>query len=452
MTAISRIALPALLLAAAACSRAGGDAQAKEAPPATSAAPSAPAASAEAPSTAAEASKPPACDPGNGGIALPAGFCATVFADGLASPRHVAVAANGDVYVALDGGRTGGGGVMALRDTNGDGKADVKQRFGADKGTGIALSGRDLYFAPDDRVLRYTLAPGTLVPAGAPATVVSGLPTGGHTAKTIAMDGRGGLFVNVGSGTNVCQQRDRQGQSPGMDPCPELSSRAGIWRFDAGRAGQRQDAAGRFATGIRNAVAITVAPDGRLFALQHGRDQLGDWPAHFSPQDNAEKPGEELIQVNRGDDFGWPYCFYDPIAKRKVLGPEYGGDGRQMGRCTARKDPLMAFPGHWAPESIVFYTGGQFPARYRGGAFVAFHGSWNRAPLPQAGYRVVFVPFAGGRPGGRYEDFATGFAGAQPNPGSAHRPMGLAAAPDGSLYVTDDSGGRVWRIVYRGAR
>jgi glucose/arabinose dehydrogenase len=390
-----------------------------------------------------QAAAPPRCDPGNGGIALPPGFCAVVFADGAGSPRHLAVVPWGDVYAALNDG-----GILALRDADGDGRAEVKETIGGPGGSGIALAGRSLYFAANDRVLRYTLAPGRLVPAGPPVTVVSGLPTGGHTAKTIALDGRGGLFVNVGSRSNVCVERGRPGGA-GADPCPELATRAGIWRFAADGAGQTQAQGTRFATGIRNAVALTVGPDGRLYALQHGRDQLGQWPG-FTERDNAEKPGEELLRVAAGADFGWPYCFYDPIARRKVLAPEYGGDGVQRGRCARAADPLMAFPGHWAPESIVFYTASHFPAVYRGGAFVAFHGSWNRAPLPQAGYRVVFVPFRGGSPAGGYQDFATGFAGPQPNPGSAHRPMGLAVGPDGSLYVSDDSGGRIWRIFHHG--
>ncbi|HEX8905549.1 MAG TPA: hypothetical protein VF771_11935 [Longimicrobiaceae bacterium] len=130
-----------------------------------------------------------------------------------------------------------------------------------------------------------------------------------------------------------------------------------------------------------------------------------------------------------------------------MLAPEYGGKGSEVGRCARMKAPLVGFPGHWAPESLVFYTGTRFPARYRGGAFIAFHGSWNRAPLPQAGFRVVFVPMSGGR-AGTYETFTdlTPAGGGRP----AHRPMGLAVAPDGALFLTDDAGGRIWRIVYRG--
>jgi len=394
---------------------------------------------------------PPRCDADNGGITLPAGFCATVFADVAdGGPRHVAVAPNGDVFVALAG--RGEGSVLALRDTNGDGKADRQERFGTPRGSGIAISGGWIYFAPNDGVVRWRLAPGRLAPAGAPETIVTGLPTGGHTAKTIALDGRGGLFVNLGSRTNACQVTDRQRGSPGVDPCAELQSRAGIWRFDAARANQAQAAGQHWATGIRNAVAIGFAPNGQLWVTQHGRDQLHDnWPDLFDDRKSAENPGEELIAVNRGDDFGWPYCYYDVDLHHLVLAPEYGGRGTEVGRCAQKKGPVVAFPGHWAPESLVFYTGTQFPARYRGGAFVAFHGSWNRAPLPQAGFRVAFVPAAAGGLAARYETFADGFAGATPG-GAAHRPMGLAVAPDGALFITDDAGGRIWRVQWRGGR
>jgi glucose/arabinose dehydrogenase len=386
----------------------------------------------------------PACDLDNGGLTLPSGFCATVFADVQGGPRHIAVAANGDVYVGLSGGRSGGGGVLALRDANGDGKADQQERFGPAGGTGVAVSDGWLYFSPNDRVLRWRLQSGRLAPAGEPQTIVQGLPTGGHTAKNVALDGRGGLFVNLGSRTNACQEQDRQRGSRGIDPCTELQTRAGIWRFDANRPNQTQGDGVRWATGIRNAMGLAFAPGGQLYATQHGRDQLSDnWPALFTDQKSAENPGEEFFAVNRGDDFGWPYCFYDVDQHRLVLAPEYGGRGPDVGRCAGKKAPLVAFPGHWAPESLAFYTGQQFPARYRGGAFIAFHGSWNRAPLPQAGFRVVFVPMNGGR-AGRYETFAGGFEG------TSHRPMGLAVGPDGSLYVTDDAGGRIWRIFYRG--
>ena len=398
----------------------------------------------------------PACDPDNGGITLPDGFCAFVVADRVGQATHLAVAPNGDLYVALRQGRDGPpGGVLALRDTTGDGRADVRERFGESGGTGLALRDGNLYFATDDAVLRYRLDGRRLTPAGPPETIVQGLPADrGHRAKTVALDERGNLFVNVGSPSNACQREDREPGSPGLDPCPELETRAGIWRFDAGRTGQTQTGGERFATGIRNALALTVHPEnGALYGLQHGRDQLHqNWPELFTLEEGAERPSEILVRIERGDDFGWPYCYHDPELDRIVLAPEYGGDGEKAGRCEEKEEPLVTFPGHWGPHAIVFYGGKQFPERYRGGAFVAFHGSWNRAPLPQGGYNVAFVPFDESRPAGPYQVFADGFAGPVKTPdGAEHRPAGIAQGPDGSLYVSDNVGGRIWRIVWRGA-
>ncbi|HEX2076595.1 MAG TPA: PQQ-dependent sugar dehydrogenase [Longimicrobium sp.] len=394
----------------------------------------------------------PRCGEGNGGITLPPGFCAVVVADSLGAVRHLAVSGRGDVYAALSGRRGGPTGVIALRDTDGDGRADVRERFDTAAATGIELHGGWLYFAPNDRVVRWRMAPGQLVPQGAPETIVTGLPTGGHGSKSLAFDGRGGMFVNVGSRTNACQAADRQAGQPGADPCTELQTRAGTWRFDAARANQTQAQGERWATGIRNGMAMAWnAEAGALFAVSHGRDQLAGWPG-FTEQYNAENPAEEMFRLERGADGGWPYCFYSHALRRKVLAPEYGGDGRQEGRCAGTAAPPYAFPGHWAPNDLLFYTGTQFPERYRGGAFVAFHGSWNRAPLPQQGFNVTFLPFRGGAPSGPHEVFAGGFPGTEnPQPNTArHRPTGLALGPDGSLYVSDDVGGRIWRIVWTG--
>jgi len=392
----------------------------------------------------------PACDSDNGGITLPAGFCAVVVADQVGAPRHLAVAPNGDVFLALEG-RRGGGGILALRDTSGDGKADVQQTFGSGGGTGIALGKGALYFGTASTVYRYALRPGSLAPLGDPDAIVKDLPIGGHSAKNLALapDGRT-LFVNIGSATNSCQVADRSSQSPGEDPCPELAYRAGVWRFDATQHDQTRTSGTRFATGIRNAVGLAFAPSGELYATQHGRDQLGqNWSKLFTVEQSAEKPSEEFFKLSEGDDYGWPYCYHDAELGHLVLAPEYGGDGKQVGRCKDKKEPLVVFPAHWAPDGLTFYGGTQFPARYRAGAFVAFHGSWNRAPLPQAGYRVVFVPFKDGKPVGTYETFADGFWKEDPA-GPKHRPVGVAVGPDGSLYITDDAAGRIWRVMYRG--
>ena len=394
------------------------------------------------------------CDADIGGVSLPPGFCATVFADKLGTARHLAVGADGTVYVALEE-RAHGGGIVALRDTDSGGHADQVKYFGDSGGTGIALYAGYLYFATDTEVLRYRLKEGELTPASAPESVVRGFPDQNqHAAKSIAIDPDGSLYVNVGAPSNACQQTDRAAGSPGLRPCPLLAHHGGIWRFDADRRGQVFGKDGvRYASGIRNAVAIAWDPSQKtLYALQMGRDQLADnWPKLYNDAQNAELPAEEMFAVHAGDDFGWPYCYYDQLQREKVRAPEYGGDGKQSGDCGAYGQPLVAFPGHWAPESVLFYAGESFPARYRGGAFIAFHGSWNRAPLPQAGFKVVFVPFAEGRPAGDYEVFADGFAGGSVrSPDEARfRPMGLAQGPDGALYIGDSQQGRIWRVIYK---
>jgi glucose/arabinose dehydrogenase len=193
---------------------------------------------------------------------------------------------------------------------------------------------------------------------------------------------------------------------------------------------------------MRNPLATTIQPgSGAIFAAIHGRDQLGDsWG--FSAQQNAENPAEELVQVKQGDDFGWPYCYYSIVNKAKVLAPEYGGDGKQVGRCSKAKDATIAFPAHWAPLALAFYTSDAFGATYKDGLFVAFHGSWNRAPLPQAGYRVVFQPFADGKPSGQYETFASGAGGP-----TDLRASGLAVSKDGGLFISADQNGKIWKVV-----
>ena len=395
------------------------------------------------------------CASGNGGLPFQTGFVPYWLQATCQPPRHLVIRDNGDIFVAAAGSRQGGaGGVYALRDTDGDGRVDRRTRFGDLGGTGIQLVGEDLYFAPDDRVLRYHVPAGAMEPSGAPEVVVRNLPSSGsHRAKSIAVDGRGGLYVNVGSPSNVCQPRKHGGQDQRGRTMPELERRAGIWRFDASRVNQEQAAGERYATGVRNAVALTYRPatDGRVRRGTRPRRVVPALSGLLRRGGRCRKPAEELIRVERSDDFGWPYCYYDPITRRKVLAPEYGGDGSRVGRCSRAKSPLFGFPGHWAPDGLLFYTGEMFPEQYRRGVFVAFHGSWNRAPLPQGGYNVTFLPLDGDQPTGDYEVFMDGFMGRGDGPDSAmRRPVGLAQGPDGSLYVTDDRQGTLWRIVYQG--
>src|SRR5258706_3748119 len=420
-----------------------------------------PSAAQDAPRTAT-----PSCAGDNGGITLPAGFCATVFADNMGHARQMAVAPNGVVYVNTWSGTyyrndtpPPGGFLLALQDTKGDGRADVVVRFGPDAksgnagGTGIALYKGALYAETNDRIVRYKLPAATIAPSEPPEVIVSGLPlTGDHPMHPFKIDAQGGLYVDLGSATNSCQVANRMPNSPGIQPCTELATRAGIWRYDANRTGQRFSPAERFATGLRNGEGIAFDSAGRIFATQHGRDQLREhWPRFYTPEQGANEPAEELVELERGADYGWPYCYFDLSQKKLVLAPEYGGDGKTVGLCADKRAPIAAFPAHWAPNDLLLYEGHAFPTAYQGGAFIAFHGSWNRAPLPPGGYNVVFQPLAEGKAAGPFVVFADGFAGAVKEPGrAAHRPSGLAVGPDGALYISGDQRGRIWRVTYRG--
>ncbi len=409
----------------------------------------------------------PACSD-DAGLKLPTGFCASIFADDIGHARHMVAAANGVLYVNTWSGRyypnsppPPGGFLVALQDTTGQGKANVVERFGATVqtgghgGTGVALYDGYLYAELNDRIVRYAMSPGSIVPKGSEEVVVFGLPlTGDHPMHPFVIDADGWLYVDVATPTNSCQRRNRMLESPGIDPCPQLATRGGIWRYSANQLHQRFSPAERYATGIRNADGIAIDSTGRgLYSTQHGRDQLGqNWPKLFTPEQGALLPAEELLHVAARGDYGWPYCYYDGIQQKLLLAPEYGGDGKLAGRCESKLGPIAAFPAHWAPNGLTLYYGKQFPAHYYGGAFIAFHGSWNRAPFAQQGYNVVFQPLSDGKASAPCEIFADGFAGAQKDPGSAeHRPSGVAVGPDGALYVSDDVRGRIYRIVYRGS-
>lgn len=393
----------------------------------------------------------------NGSITLPEGFQAVVVADSLGPARHITVGENGDVYVILRRLTENGNGIVALRDTTGDGIADKREYFGGVAGTGIQLHNGYLYASTDTSVVRYALNDDELVPSSNPETVVSGFPDqGSHAAKSFTLDNNGNIYVNVGAPSNSCQEKTRTPGSPGLQPCPLLERHGGIWQFSATTTGQTQQQDGqRYASGIRNAVALDWNSQvNNLYLVQHGRDQLSQlWPDYFTNEESAELPAEEFLLVEEGATLGWPYTYYDWQKDARMVAPEYGGDGEKTAEEGKYPDPIVAFPGHWAPNDLLFYSAGQFPEKYQNGAFIAFHGSWNRAPLPQKGYNVAFVPFDGAKPSGDYEVFADGFKGVDTldSPGNAEfRPMGLAIGPDGSLYISDSVKGRIWRVVHTG--
>src|ERR1700730_2101367 len=401
------------------------------------------------------------------GITLSPGFCASIFADNIGHDRHLVVSPSGVVYVNTwsgvyynSGPVPAGGFLVALKDTQNTGKADAVKRFGESKaegaagGTGIALYQDAIYAEVNDSIMRYALGANEIVPSDKGEVIVSGLPiTGDHPMHPFIIDAQGNLFGDVGSATNACEEKNRVPNSPGLQPCTEKETRGGTWRYDASKTNQKFSAADRYATGIRNGEGFAIDADGRLFVTQHGRDQLAeDWQQFYKGQIGSNLPAEEIVRLEQGHDYGWPECYFDGFQKKLVLAPEYGGDGgKKVGVCATRTPPVAFFPAHWAPNDLLIASNLALPAVYREGAFVAFHGSWNRAPAPQEGYNVVFQPMKDGKAAGKFIVFADGFAGAVKEPGrAAFRPSGLAQGDDGAIYISDDLHGRIWRVTYHG--
>jgi glucose/arabinose dehydrogenase/mono/diheme cytochrome c family protein len=405
----------------------------------------------------------PTPDADDGGISLPPGFRALVVADNLVVDKKVgntperlrflAVAPNGDLYAK---GKTGL--IWAMRDTNGDGRFDLFKEFGpGDGGTHIMFHGGYLYHSSRTAVYRYKYTPGELVPTSPLETIVRDLPAEkDHDAKSFGFDESGGMIVEVGSPFNVYSDGDRRKGAKGKTDAEVTEFQktyGGFWRFDPAKPNQTQADGVRFSTGHRHSLALQWHPVSKaFFMVQMGRDGLNTIdPAHYDELDNAERVSEVMHLLREGADLGWPRTYWDPFKKAHMLAPEYGGDGQKRMEPDPYDQPVVAFPGHWAPLQMALYNGTQFPAKYRGGMFVAFHGSWNRAPRPQAGYKVAFVPFtADGLPTGDYETFADGFNAADANVPTRYRPGGVAVAPDGSLYISETERGRIWRVIYTG--
>jgi glucose/arabinose dehydrogenase/cytochrome c5 len=408
----------------------------------------------------------PTPDPDDGAINLPQGFRALVVADNLVVGKRVgntpeklrglAVAPNGDLYAKGKIGK-----IWALRDTNADGRIDEIKEFGpGDGGTHILFHDGWLYHSSRTAIYRYKYTPGELVPSGEMQTVVKNLPAErDHDAKAFAFDEQGRLLVEIGSPFNVFSDGDRRLGAKGKTDAEVAEFQktyGGFWRFDSTKLNQTQADGTRFSTGHRHALALQFQPMSKqFFMVQMGRDNLNVIaPAYYDELDNAERVSEVMHLLREGSNLGWPYSYWDPIKKAHMFAPEYGGDNRKRVEPDPYDKPVVAFPAHWAPIQMALYDGKQFPAKYRGGMFVAFHGSWNRAPRSQGGYNVCFVPFdEQGLPKGNYERFADGFAGVDEftRPGDARfRPAGVAVGPDGSLYIGETEKGRIWRVIYTG--
>lgn len=390
----------------------------------------------------------------NAGLTMPSGFTASVVAENMGRARHIVATAQGGLYVKLERLKDGKG-IFYLKDTNGDGTMETVKSFGNYYGTGIAIKNGYLYASSDQDVYRYKLdANGEVIDAENPQRIVKGLwDKRQHASKSLALDDAGNIYVNIGAPSNSCQEVDRTKGSKGMTPCPILDSAGGIWQFKVDVTDQGYHNGVRYATGLRNVVGLDWnQQENKLYVTMHGRDMLYTlYPEMYDSTASAELPSETMYAINKGDNAGWPYVYYDHLQQKKILSPEYGGDGKKTGGENAI-DPLVGFPGHMAPNALLFYTGNQFPEKYKNGAFIAFHGSWNRSPLPQEGYYVAFVPFKNGKPSGKWEVFANGFAGAavvKNTRDAQHRPCGLTMGPDGSLYVSDDAKGTIYKISYQ---
>jgi len=345
----------------------------------------------------------------------PPGFEVTLFAGELVHPRWLAVAANGDVFLA----EPEAGHVLLLRDADGDGSAETRAVFAAgfDRPHGLAFLPGWLLVADEEGVWRLPYRAGQLTPEG-PAEPVTPPGAfgerGGHWTRNLALHPDGSRFyVAIGSMGNIAEE-----------PVP----RATVQEFRLDGSGQRT-----LAAGLRNPVGIAFYPGSSdLYVVVNERDGLGDG---LVP--------DYLTRLVDGGFYGWPYAYIGS-------NPQPGYADRRPDLVAASLVPDLLFQSHTAPIGLVFYDGGQFPEDYRGDAFVALRGSWNAA-VPR-GYMVVRVPFADGRPQGHYEAFVTGFRlDAEGEPGDAEvwgRPAGLAVAADGSLLIADDTSGSVWRVAY----
>jgi glucose/arabinose dehydrogenase len=340
-------------------------------------------------------------------LRLPPGFAIDVFARDLGPARFLAVDPRGTLLVSVP--RTGR--VLALPDDDGDGRADraITVVDGLDLPHGLAFREGSLYVAETGRVVRLPYAAAARRAAGPPAVVVGDLPTrGSHWTRTIVVGPDGRLYAAVGSSCNNCEEADPR--------------RAAITRYEADGSGEA-----RFATGLRNAVGLAFRPGtDELWATVNGRDFLGD-----------ERPAEYLTRVEPGGFYGWPYCHWD-IDGRLAPDPDLGSPAR----CPRVARPSLLYQAHAAPLGLAFYTGRQFPPEYRGSLFVALHGSWNRST--PTGHKVIRVRFDGGAP--RAEDFASGWLSGRRGWGW---PVDVAVGADGSLFVSDDRQGVVYRITYR---
>lgn len=343
-------------------------------------------------------------------LKMPAGFQVNVFAKDLGNARNLAVAPDGTVYLT----RREEGDILALRDTNKDGRADLKQTVasGHEYVNGITINQNRLYFVTDQELYVANLGQnGTITK---PQQLINDLPDGGqHPNRTIAFGPDGMLYISVGSSCNACDESNEE-HATMLRAQPDGSQRT------------------IFAQGLRNTIPFGWHPQTKEFwGLDHGTDWRGN-----------TIPPEELNALRQGQHYGWPFCWGDRRPDVYLSADPQGATKEQF--CQKTQAPALTYTAHSAPLAMVFYTGSQFPAQYRNDAFVTMRGSWNRNP--PVGYKVVRVRYQNGKPVA-FEDFVTGFLNQQKQT-QFGRPVGIAIAPDGALLFTDDTNGVIYRVAY----
>lgn len=356
------------------------------------------------------AGNPPyvASQPSNATLHLLPGFRISLFADRLDNPRAMLQATNGDVIVS----EPGAGKILVLRDANHDGIAEQHFTFasGLNDPYGLAFHDRFLYVGSESALLRFSYAAGQTSASG-PPQVIGPLPAGGHSTRGVLFNRAGTkMYVSIGSSSNV---------SAGEGP-----ERASIIELNPDGSGRHV-----FAGGLRNPVGMAWEPvTGALWTVVNERDGLGN-----------ELVPDYATDVKAGAFYGWPYA--------------YLGDHEDPRRAGERPDlvsktipPAVLIQSHSAPLGIAFYQGSMFPPEYRGRAFVALHGSWNREP--RTGYKIISIPFKNGKPTGGYDDFVAGWMPDETSRTVWGRPVGLLVLADGSLLISDDGSQRIWRVTY----
>ncbi len=349
--------------------------------------------------------------PANAKLYAPPGFHIELWAADFVDPRNMVLAPNGDVFVACMSGLE----IDVLRDTDGDGKPDKRWVFhdGLNRPFGLAFRGNHLYVGNTDGIVRFDYKPGQTQSSGEPVKLVS-LPRGGHATRNVIFN-RGGskMYVAVGSRSNVDNETS--------DPL-----RAAITEYGPDGSGRRT-----FASGLRNPIGLAWNPANQtLWTTVNERDGLGD-----------DLVPDYITEVKPGAFYGWPFSYIG-----KNVDPRRRGERTDL--VAKAVVPSLLIGSHSAPITMTFYDGKSFPARYRGGAFVALHGSWNREQ--RTGYKIIHVPFRNGKPSGGYDDFLIGWA---PDPNSREvggRPAGLLVLRDGSLLIADDGANVIWRVTYDG--